>query len=403
MRVSLVAFGMGNEETRTLAAQKAIDKANVIIGTSRLIKGLEIDPVKTYVPLSLPNEIAEEIRSNPDWVNVAVALSGDVGFFSAAEKLTQLLSDLHPKIICGVSSPVYLAAKLNRPWQNWRLVSAHAGKCEILSEVLNHPAVFFLTGSSQTPQGICQILADAGLGKALVTIAENLGSENERLISQSAEELATQSFAPLSVALIENMQSFKRKEVSPGIRDEEFLRSRAPMTKREVRVNVLSLLEISPDDTLWDVGAGTGSVSVEMALLARHGMVHAIECDSEACYLIEQNKTKFGVFNLTIHNGKAPDALRALPAPSAIFVGGSRGNLGAIIGCTREKNPDVRLVIAAVTLETLNEAMALLNELGCTRVEAAQISVSRSEKVGSYHILKSHNPVFLISAGGKND
>lgn len=402
MRVVLAAFGMGNYETRTIEAQRAIDRADVIIGAGRLLKELEISQTKTYIPLSLPHEIAEAIRSNPDWGYVVVAISGDVGFYSAAAKLLQLLADKHPKIICGVSSPVYFAAKLGKPWQNWHLVSAHAGECEILHEVLNHPSVFFLTGSTQTPQSICKILCEAGLGKALVTIGENLGSENERLSSKTAQELTHESFSPLSVMLVENAQSFNRKAVSPGIRDEKFLRGQAPMTKRDVRVSALARLEICADDILWDVGAGTGSVSIEMALLARHGEVHTVECNSDACYLILQNKVKFGTYNLFIHEGKAPAALSDLPAPDAVFIGGSKGNMGAIIDLAKVKNPEVRLVIAAITLETLSEATTLLKERGYANFEVAQISVSRSERLGSYRMLKPQNPVFLISAGGEN-
>lgn len=401
MKLSLVGMGMGDAKTMTLQAASVFKKANVVLGAPRLLEMLPKQDGTRYLSLSLPAEVAGEIRRHPEWERVCVALSGDVGFYSGAAKLMELLEDLAPELICGISSPQQLAARLRRPWQDFKLVSAHAGDCDVLAEVLNHPAVFFLAGSSLPPAEICRQLAETGLGDAMVTVAENLCAEDERIVSGAAAELAGQQFAALSVLLVENRRSFTRTVGSPGIAGDEFIRGSAPMTKREVRVNILAQLGICPSDMLWDVGAGTGSVAVEMALLARWGRVYAIECDKEACGLIQQNKEKFGAYNLNVMEGMAPDALDALPAPQAVFIGGSRGNLRAIMEKCLQKNPDVRVVASAVTLETLHEAMASMQAFGLENSEVVQISVSRAEKTGSLHMLRAQNPVFLISGGGR--
>ena len=169
------------------------------------------------------------------------------------------------------------------------------------------------------------------------------------------------------------------------------------MTKQEVRCAVLSKLALRPGDTCWDVGAGTGSVSVEMALFARK--VYAVERDADACRLIEQNRAAFGAWNLTLVQGTAPDALNGLPAPDAVFVGGSGGELGAILRAAVTANPSVRLCVSAIALETLDAARHAFEELGIDW-EVTQISVARSRAAGKLHLMMAQNPVFLISGGG---
>ena len=168
------------------------------------------------------------------------------------------------------------------------------------------------------------------------------------------------------------------------------------MTKQEVRAAALAKLAVTPTDTLWDVGAGTGSVSVELALAAPAGQVYAVECDPEACALIQQNREKFAAYNLTLVEGKAPEALDALPAPDAVFIGGTKGNMDAVIDVVLHKNPDARLCIAAIALETLSAAVAALTAHGLA-AEVTQIAVSRTKTAGSLHLLMANNPVFLIT------
>ena len=168
------------------------------------------------------------------------------------------------------------------------------------------------------------------------------------------------------------------------------------MTKQEVRAAALAKLAVTPTDTLWDVGAGTGSVSVELALAAPAGQVYAVECDPEACILIQKNREKFAAYNLTLIEGKAPEALDTLPAPDAVFIGGTKGNMGAVIDAVLHKNPAARLCIAAIALETLSAAVAALTAHGLS-VEVTQIAVNRTKTAGSLHLLMANNPVFLIT------
>ena len=148
---------------------------------------------------------------------------------------------------------------------------------------------------------------------------------------------------------------------------------------------------------LWDIGAGTGSVSVELALAAPRGRVYAVECSPEACALIRANTEKFGVRNLTLVEGTAPAALETLPAPDAVFIGGTKGEMDAVVAAALAKNPAARLCISAIALETLSAAVAALTAHG-REAEVCQIAVSRTKAAGSLHLLLANNPVFLITA-----
>ncbi len=173
------------------------------------------------------------------------------------------------------------------------------------------------------------------------------------------------------------------------------------MTKAEVRAVALSKLRIAPGDTLWDVGAGTGSVAVEMALLLREGQVFAIEGKKEACALIQENARKYGVKNLTLVEGKAPAALEALPPPDGVFIGGSGGNLREILETALKKTPQVRVVVAVSTLETLSQGLAALAELPFGETEVVQLTAARSRELGRYHQMEGQNPVFLLRGEGR--
>ena len=243
-----------------------------------------------------------------------------------------------------------------------------------------------------------QKLTDAGMGEAHGVVGENLGTEAEAIRYGSAAELAGQNFAPLSVLLVENFDLPQLR--APGFPDESFIRSEVPMTKQEVRAAALAKLAVMPTDTLWDVGAGTGSVSVELALAAPKGRVYAVECEPDACELIRKNRAKFHACNLTLIEGRAPDVLADLPAPDAVFIGGTKGGMETVLDQVLGKNPNARICISAIALETLGAAIAALTARGLT-AEVTQIAVSRTKPAGRLHLLMANNPIFLITGTRK--
>ena len=398
----------GETETQILAyckealsaqAQQAVRSAGLVFGAKRLLAGLPADCTARQFALYQPADILETLAQNPGQ-DAVVLYSGDTGFYSGASGLLTPLRALGipARVYPGVSSIQLLSAALGRPWQDWKLVSAHGCACDPVAECMMNRSVFFLTGGTETPASLCQKLTDAGMGEAHGVVGENLGTEAEAIRYGSAAELAGQSFAPLSVLLVENFDLPQLR--APGFPDESFIRSEVPMTKQEVRAAALAKLAVMPTDTLWDVGAGTGSVSVELALAAPKGRVYAVECEPDACELIRKNRAKFHACNLILIEGRAPDVLADLPAPDAVFIGGTKGGMEAVLDEVLGKNPNARICISAIALETLGAAIAALTARGLT-AEVTQIAVSRTKPAGRLHLLMANNPIFLITGTRK--
>ncbi len=394
MKIYLVGMGSGTPGSLTMQGLNALREAELILGARRLLGTLPEGCTANRTPIYKCEEICALLRTAPV-ACAAVAYSGDTGFYSGAVTLCRALdaAGLAYTVCPGLSSVQLLAAALGRPWQNWKLVSAHGCTCAPAMVCSSDAPTFFLTGGRETPATLCTKLVQSGCGNVLATVGENLGTSAQRLVAGPVQVLAQQEFAALSVLLVEPCPALLRRV--PGLPDEAFIRGKTPMTKQEVRAAVLAKLAVRPGDTLWDVGAGTGSVSVEMALAAPNGQVCAVECDADACALITQNGAKFGVSNLHLTAGKAPEALAALPTPDAVFIGGSKGNLAAIVDTVLAANPEARLCISAIALETLQQALAALAAHGLT-AQVTQIAVNRSKAAGSLHLLMANNPVFLI-------
>lgn len=394
MQVTLAALGGGTPETMTAGCTAALEQAGCVIGAKRLLEQLPRGCTENRIAAIKPEAILDEIlRQNTD---CAVVYSGDTGFYSGARGLLPLLekAGIPARVLPGVSSVQLLSARLGRPWQDWNLVSAHGTECGVLAAVSAGRPAFFLTGGVLGPAEICRRLTEAGLGTLPVVIGERLSYPDEAVTAGTARELAAGTYAPLSVLLAEAAPREKRR--CPGFPDNAFLRGDVPMTKQEVRAAALAKLAAEPADTLWDVGAGTGSVSVELALAAPEGQTFAVECKPEACGLIRANREKFSAWNLQLIAGRAPDALRELPPPDGVFIGGTQGGMAEIVDIILQKNANARICVTAIALETLSAAVAALTEHGLS-AHVTQIAVSRSKPAGKLHLLTANNPIFLIT------
>ncbi len=393
MQVILASLGGGCPETMTAECAAALKRAGCILGAKRLLENLPQGCTENRVAAVKPQELLDAILGRRD--GCVVVYSGDAGFYSGARGLLPLLREhnIPARVLPGISSVQLFSARLGRPWQDWELVSAHGTECNAAAAVSKGKPAFFLTGGTLGPGEICQRLTGAGLGSLKVTVGENLSYPDEKITCGTAEELAGQVFPSLSVLLAEAAPRLERR--CPGLPDEAFLRGTAPMTKQEVRAAALSKLAVGPSDVLWDVGAGTGSVSVELALAAPEGQVFAVECEQDACALIRDNRRKFSAWNLQIVEGRAPQALADLPAPDAVFVGGTKGGMEEIIDLALAKNKNARVCVSAIAVETLSAAVAALTKHGL-EANVTQIAVSRTRPAGKLHLLMANNPTFLI-------
>lgn len=399
-RVALVGIGPGSSGGMTGEARQAIREADCLIGARRMLEAVRRDG-QTVCEAVAAGDIVQCIRARRDCRRFAVVLSGDTGFFSGARRLLPLLADCETRVLPGLSSMQTLCARMGTSYEDVVPVSLHGRDGDIVPDVWQNRRVFALVGGPEGMADLCCTLTEAGLGQVRVTAGERLGYPEERLTAGTAAELAERSFDPLSAALIENDHA---RPFSPGLPDEEFQRGEAvPMTKREVRCCALSRLELTADSVCWDVGAGTGSVSIEMALLARRGKVFAIEKNESALALLAENRRKFHVSNLEVVSGRAPEACRELPAPTHVFIGGSAGNLREIVSLVLEKNPAARLVMTAVTLESAAEMTGVMKAFGFTEAEAVCLNAARSRAAGPYHLMTAQNPVYIFTLQRRED
>ena len=396
MKVYIVGIGMGNPDTLTVGAKNAIENSDLLIGATRLLESFDYVTCEK-LDLIKPSDIVEAL-ANATCDQVSILMSGDVGFYSGATALYDKLGDYDLEVIPGISSLVYFCAKLRTTWQDATLVSAHGREHDAVGAIQSSAKTFCITGGKTKVDDICRSLVERGLGDVRVAAGERLSYDNERIVEGTAAELAEMAFENLTVMLVVNPRPVTRAFAAPSLADGDFLRGKAPMTKEEVRALVISKLHIAAGHAVWDVGAGTGSVSVEAALAASRGTVCAIERNADAIELMRKNREAFGLTNLVVVEGEAPAALADLPAPDRVFIGGSAGNLDAIIETALSANPRARICVTAITLETLSASLECLRSRGIEDADIVQVSVARADKVGSYHLMRAENPIYIITA-----
>ncbi|WP_085023924.1 precorrin-6Y C5,15-methyltransferase (decarboxylating) subunit CbiT [Anaerovibrio sp. JC8] len=190
-----------------------------------------------------------------------------------------------------------------------------------------------------------------------------------------------------------------------GIPDEEFIRGKVPMTKQEIRVLTVAKAGIKPDSVICDVGAGTGSISIEAAIQAKDGMVYAIERNPEGIELIKKNAEKFGVYNLKVIEAYAPEGMDELPQLDAAIIGGSGKNLPIILDEIDKKLVNGgRIVINCITIQTIAKCLEYMRKREDYSYEAIQVQVNLLEQVGPYDMAKANNPIYIVTCvkqGGK--
>lgn len=400
-KIYIIGIGTGAVRTITREAEEIILSSDCLIGDKRVLKPFEHLNKPVFCSSSV-NEIKTYLAGCSEKDQISILVSGDVGFYSLAKTLLAGNPEIKAELICGISSLQYFCAKHKIPWEDVNVLSLHGRKGSVVNRVRNNPVVFILTGGAVNPAQVCRELCQAGLEWVRVSTGEDLSYPQEKITTGTARALAEKDFGSLSVMLVFNDKVSKRGYAALGLPDEMFKRGKTPMTKQEVRAVVLSKLRLKPSDTVFDIGAGTGSVAVEIALLLTDGEVYALEKDEEAVGLLQENKQLFSAYNLQVRQAAAPDGLAELPVPDKVFIGGSGGKLQAILNAIYAKNPEVRVVISVITLETLSETVAYFRNKTDLNVEIISVAVAKAQKLGDYNLLKGQNPVFIITAESKS-
>ena len=412
IRIDLVGTGPGSESLLTKEASDAIKTAETICGAERMLKpysGREVYPyylAKDILPL------IEERQPE----SMAVLFSGDTGFYSGAEKMRAALSEkltemgFDPEIKAhpGISSFAYLAAKAGVPYQDAALCSMHGRSDDdqnlrvILEKIRRSRYCFVLMSGPDDVKRLGLGMKDAGLADCVMILGKDLSYPGERTGALKPVETVLIAEKGLYTALIINERP-EAGRITKTIGDDEFIRGKVPMTKENIRHLSVLKLGLTEDAVVYDIGSGTGSVACETAMQSRSVKVYAIEMKDEACGLIKQNAEKFGLSNIEVISGRAPAAFDGLDAPTHAFIGGSSGELREILRALTEKADGIRVVINAVSLETMAEIQGVLSGFEITDLSIEQISVSRSRELGSYHLMTAENPVMIaaFTLGGR--
>ncbi|MBR2284130.1 MAG: precorrin-6y C5,15-methyltransferase (decarboxylating) subunit CbiE [Ruminococcus sp.] len=391
MKIYITGIGTDGVKALTHEAEKAVMEADILIGAERMLRpfrGLGKEMICTYKP-----EETARIIHDCKGDTAAVLMSGDCGFFSGAKKLLPLLDGHDVRVVSGISSMSYFCSLLGIPYDDMKTISLHGRTANIAVNVRLNERCFFLLGGETDSAALCRRLCDNGLSDVTVHIGEDLGYDSERIYSGTAAELIGHRSEKLAVLITENPSFIGH--IPSAINDGDFIRSSIPMTKSEVRCNAVAGLSICRDSVCWDIGCGTGSVSVEMAFRCPGGRVLAFDRNAEAVRLTAENARRFGCDNIIAAEGSCPEILSGAETPDKVFIGGTSGKMAEIFECIHSKNPAADIAVTAVSLETLEQTIQAFGEYGA-ECETVQISVTRTGRIGTHTMLQAQNPVFLI-------
>ena len=444
LQITLAGIGMGAEALLTEEVRNRIAEADYVFGAKRMVESIKKlckQNVKTY-NCYLSKDIIpliENIQENS--AKIVILFSGDTGFYSGCEKLYNELCKHKgmgkAEVLPGISSLSMLSARTGISWQDAKILSTHGvepalWKSRLLDAAKHEKKTFFLTSGVADVEEIGNLLSSEFAKEEWKNLKIYLGyqlsypqewvrcltvdelckqmnrdhndgwqdslqnSLQEDPQDQLQDQLQDKPEEGLYAGMLINEQP-KKHRLTPGYPDDVFIRGQVPMTKEEVRSVSICKLHLTEDAVVYDIGSGTGSVSVEIAALSPRVQVYAMEVNGEAVSLLEENCKQFGLHNVRCIRTKAPDGLEDLAVATHAFIGGSKGNLREILWTLYRKNNHMRIVVNAVSMETICQMQELLKELPVEQDEILQLSVTKTKQLGGYHMLQAANPVYIYA------
>lgn len=409
LQITLAGVGMGSEAGMTGEVRAAIEEADILLGAARLTAPYK--PVVEKRPYYLAEQIIPCLREIQETGRscgsgkVVILFSGDSGFYSGCRNLYGALAEEIRRggirgtlrVLPGISSVAALAARIGESWQDADVYSMHGQKVtNIVNKIRRNRKTFLLTSGVRDVNRLGMLLEQAGMEECKVTVGYQLSLEGERILCLSPSACRKRREEGLYVCLVDNPHAVSAR-AAHGMPDSAFLREQVPMTKEEVREVSICKLRLRRDAVVYDIGSGTGSVAVEMAGLSDEIQVYALERHREAAALICRNREKFGLENIEVVETEAPEGMDGLPVATHAFIGGSGGKLGEILEKLYEINPAMRIVLNAVSLETISRVRELFSDDRMEHEEMVQVQVSRVEKLGNHHLMRAENPVWICA------
>ena len=398
-KIYVIGAGVKGHEEFGRRALELIQQADLLVGGERQ---LALFPEFAGEKLTIGNNLGTVIARLGSHPGRAVVLaSGDPLFFGIGRHLLRNLPDADFEFLPNVSSVQYAFAKIRVPWDDAVFVSTHGrGLREAVDRIVSNDKAAVLTDEQHNPSAIARELIERGRDGYSAWLCENLGSAEERIVRTDVRGLLEIKAAPLNVLILIKEYDAGGEGSRPalGIADEEFATVKKLITREEVRAVSLAKLRLRHDMTLWDIGAGSGSVSIEADQLLPNGEVYAIERNPQCLAFLKENLGKFQSRHINVVSGEAPACLEELPDPERVFIGGSGGNLWEILKAIDSRLPAAgRVVINAVTLDTLTAASEFFENAGY-QLEVVTVNIARTRPLTDYKIFEAHNPVFVITA-----
>ncbi len=386
-------------------ARRIVKRAEIVLGGKRL---LDAFPSLNGEKIAIGNNLAEVsdlIKSNLGHKRIVILASGDPNFFGIASYLTGKLGKDAVEIIPNVSAMQVAFARIRESWDNAVFVSVHSRPIEDIVETVrsNHKVCIF-TDDEHTPANIARVLLEHGINGYRAYVCQNLGARNEKITATDLYSLKRKRFPPLNTLILLREKSEARPQPILGIPEASFHRRRDGLiTKQEVRAVSLAKMGLTDESVLWDIGAGSGAVSIEASFLARRGRIYAIEKNDADVAIIKKNLRKFHALNIEVVHTSAPVGLDKLPDPTAVFIGGSGGRMEEILDLAcRRLRPGGRIVINIVTLENLSIAVNTLKARGFVP-DMTLVNVARSTSVTGLTRFEALNPIFIITGVQKKE
>jgi precorrin-6Y C5,15-methyltransferase (decarboxylating) len=397
--IHVIGAGVEGQEGFSRRALDLIKGAELLMGGTRQLALFPDFPGQTLEIGSNLGKVVERIEKATG--SIVVLASGDPLFFGIGRYLLRNLPEADLEFVPNVSSVQYAFSKIREPWDDAIFVSVHGrGLGGAIDQIVAHDKIAVLTDEVNTPQVVARELVERGRDGYAVYLCEDLGSANERILHTDIRGLLEIEAAPLNVLILIKEYEAGGEGALPGIGipDEEFSTVKKLMTREEVRAISLAKLRLRHDMILWDIGAGSGSVSIEADHLLPNGRVFAVECNAQSLAFLKENLNKFGSRNVALVEGKAPACLEDLPDPDRVFIGGSGGHLWDILEAADARLPSGgRVVLNATTLDTLTSASEFFENTGY-QLEVITVNISRTKPLTDYKMFEAFNPVFVLVA-----
>jgi len=404
-KVHIIGVAPDGASSLTPHARRLVERAEMVFGGRRL---LEMFPSLTGEKIAIRNNLAKVtnvIRTNLGLKRMVVLASGDPNFYGIASYLTGRLGKDIVDIIPNVSAMQLAFARIKASWEDAVFVSVHSRPIDdIVKTVRVNDKVGIFTDDEHTPAAIARVLLEHGIDGYQAYVCQNLGGKGEKVVKTNLRGLCNTKFSPLNVLILLREKSETRSQQILGIPEASFHRRRDGLiTKQEVRAISLAKMRLNDDSVLWDIGAGSGAISIEAAFLIRKGRIYAIEKNDKDVAIIRKNLKKFNAPNVEVVQAFAPDGLDRLPHPTAVFIGGSGGRMEEILDFVSHRlKPGGRIVINIVALENLSAAVNVLKARGFV-TDVTLVNVARSTSVMELTRFEALNPVFVITVSKKNE